>query len=174
MNMIMAQSICTILATSYKAPAFYIYSSMAITDDLLEGDSYFIAEIKSIKRIVDAIDEKRPVFCVIDEVLRGTNTIERIAASSELLKLIANKGVLCFSATHDIELCELLEDDYLMLHFTESITETGEVVFDYKLREGSALTRNAIKLLDALGFDKELIASATERANLYEKYRKWH
>lgn len=82
LNMIMAQSICTVIAKAYEAPAFYMYSSISIADNLLAGDSYFIAEIKSIKRIFDAINEKRPVFCVIDEVLRGTNTVERISASS--------------------------------------------------------------------------------------------
>jgi len=174
MNMIMAQSICTVLAKDYEAPAFYIYSSMAIADDLLAGDSYFIAEIKSMKRIVDVISTKRPVFCVIDEILRGTNTIERISASSELLKLMAKKKALCLAATHDIELCELLKQDYHMLHFTESITESGEVVFDYKVRTGPAMTRNAIKLLDALGFDKELVDAANERASLYGESGKWN
>jgi len=173
LNIIMAQSICTVLATGYKAPAFNIYSSMAIADNLLAGDSYFIAEIKSIKRIVDVLSTKRPVFCVIDEILRGTNTIERISASSELLKLIAEKNALCFAATHDIELCELLKQDYHMLHFSESITEAGEVVFDYKVKTGPATTRNAIKLLEALGFDKELVQAANARASLHGKSGKW-
>jgi len=167
MNMMMAQSICTALATEYEASAFYIYSSMAIADNLLAGDSYFMAEIKSMKRVVDAVSMQRPVFCVIDEILRGTNTIERISASSELLKLIADKGALCFAATHDIELCELLKQDYQMLHFTENITEDGQVEFDYQLRQGPTRTRNAIKLLAALGFDQELIDKANARANLY-------
>ena len=122
---------------------------------------------------MDTLDTKKPIFCVIDEVLRGTNTIERISSATELLKLIVEKGGLCFSATHDIELCELLKQGYQMLHFTESIAETGQVIFDYKLREGPANTRNAIKLLDTLGFDKGLIFSANTRANLYHNNRKW-
>ena len=173
LNIIMAQSICTVLATDYTAPAFYTYSSMAIADNLLAGDSYFVAEIKSAKRIIDNLSTHHPVFCVIDEVLRGTNTIERVSASSELLKLIAQKGALCFAATHDIELCELLKKDYQMLHFTETITEAGEVIFDYKVRTGPATTRNAIKLLDALGFDKGLVKSANTRASLYSESGKW-
>jgi len=173
LNIIMAQSICTVLATKYKAPAFYIYSSMAIADDLLAGDSYFVAEIKSTKRILDAASIKYPILCVIDEILRGTNTIERISASSELLKLMVKKGMLCFAATHDIELCELLKKDYHMLHFTESITESGKVIFDYKVRTGPAMTRNAIKLLGVLGFDKELVKSANIRASLYSESGNW-
>lgn len=173
MNVIMAQSICTVLAFEYEASAFHIYSSMAIADNLLAGDSYFMAEIKSMKRVVDAAEVQQPVFCVIDEILRGTNTIERISASSEILKLLAGKGVLCFAATHDIELCELLKQDYQMLHFTESITEDGRVEFDYKLRTGPTRTRNAIKLLAALGFEQGLIDKANARANLYGGNEKW-
>ena len=173
LNMIMAQSICTTLTKSYEAPAFYIYSSMAIADNILAGDSYFIAEIKSIKRIVDIAKIKQPIFCVIDEILRGTNTVERISASSELLKYLANQNTLCFGATHDIELCQLLKEDYHMLHFTETITEEGQVVFDYLIRSGPARTRNAIKLLGALGFDQGLIDSANTRATQYGESGKW-
>jgi len=167
LNMIMAQSICTTLTKHYEAPAFYIYSSMAIADNLLAGDSYFIAEIKSMKRIVDIAKIKRPIFCVIDEILRGTNTVERVSASTELLKYLAKQNTLCFGATHDIELCQLLEQDYQMLHFTETITEDGQVVFDYLIRMGPTRTRNAIKLLGALGFDQALVDAANARASCY-------
>jgi len=173
LNMIMAQSICTILAKYYEAPAFYIYSSMAIADNLLAGDSYFIAEIKSMKRIVDVTKVKRPIFCVIDEILRGTNTVERVSASTELLKYLSSQNTLCFGATHDIELCQLLEQDYRMLHFTESITDEGQVVFDYLIRKGPARTRNAIKLLGALGFDQALVDAANARASRYGESGKW-
>ena len=103
LNAIFAQSICTVLGTRYKAPAFRIYTSMAITDDLIAGESYFISEIKSLRRIADADTSEQPLLCVIDEVLRGTNTVERIAASSELLMHLDMEKSLCLAATHDIE-----------------------------------------------------------------------
>jgi len=173
LNAIFAQSICTVLGTRYEAPAFRIYTSMAITDDLLAGESYFISEIKSLKRITEVDTSKQPLLCVIDEVLRGTNTVERIAASSELLQHLSTEKSLCLAATHDIELCTLLDGQYRLLHFEESVTEDGRVLFDYKIKDGPATTRNAIKLLDRMGFDKNLVKRANEKAKQYSKEGKW-
>jgi DNA mismatch repair ATPase MutS len=110
---------------------------------------------------------------VIDEVLRGTNTVERIAASSELLKHLDTEKTLCLAATHDVELCALLDGQYRSLHFEESVTEDGEVLFDYKLKDGPATTRNAIKLLGSMGFDKSLVERANEKAERYTAEGKW-
>ena len=84
LNAILAQTIYTVMADSYRAPYFRIYSSMALKDNLMGNESYFIVEIKSLKRIYESADEKVPMLCLIDEVLRGTNTVERIAASSQI------------------------------------------------------------------------------------------
>jgi len=173
LNAIFAQSICTVLGTRYAAPAFRIYTSMAISDDLLAGESYFISEIKSLKRITEADATEQPLLCVIDEVLRGTNTVERIAASSELLKHLNTEKSLCLAATHDVELCTLLEGQYRLLHFEESVTEDGKVLFDYLIKEGPATTRNAIKLLGSMGFDKDLVNRAYEKAEQYSVEGKW-
>lgn len=108
LNAILAQAICTTTADSYHASAFRVFSSMALSDDLLAGESYYIVETKSLKRILNEIDGEIPLLCTIDEVLRGTNTVERIAASSQILEKIAHRGALCLAATHDIELCDLL------------------------------------------------------------------
>ena len=120
---------------------------MALRDDILSQESYYIVEIRSLKRILDLTrSSELPVLCFIDEVLRGTNTVERIAASSRILQAIAEQGGLCFAATHDIELTYLLEKEYDNYHFEEQV-EDDKVTFDYCLREGRACTRNAIRLL---------------------------
>jgi len=173
LNAILAQSICTVLASQYKSSAFRIYSSMAITDNLFAGESYFVVEIKSLRRIAEADTSEQPLLCVIDEVLRGTNTIERIAASSELLKFMATEKRLCLAATHDMELCTMLEPPYRLFHFEETITEDGEILFDYTIKEGPARTRNAIKLMESLGFDGEMINRANEKANLFVAEGNW-
>jgi len=173
LNAIFAQSICTVLGTKYTAPAFRIYTSMAISDDLIAGESYFISELKSLRRIADADTSKQPLLCVIDEVLRGTNTVERIAASSELLMHLNMENSLCLAATHDIELCALLDGQYRMLHFEETVTEDGDVLFDYVVKDGIATTRNAIKLLSSMGFDRKLVQRANERAERYSALGKW-
>ena len=86
-NAIFAQTIHTVLAESYSSCFFRVYSSMALRDDIFSNESYYIVEIKSLKRILDKAEEQGvPVLCFIDEVLRGTNTLERIASSSQILK----------------------------------------------------------------------------------------
>ena len=172
LNAILAQSIGTALCASYAASAFHIYSSMALSDDILAGESYFVTEIKAIRRIFEAADRGERVLCVVDEVLRGTNTVERIAASSELLLALAHRGCLCLAATHDIELCELLQSRFALYHFQERIVD-GNIAFDYRLMPGAAQTRNAIRLLALMGFDREITARADARADAYRQTGCW-
>lgn len=171
-NAILSQSICTSLARSYRAPVFRIYSSMALKDNLEGHDSYYIVEIKSLKRILDSIDDKKkPVLCFVDEVLRGTNTVERIAASSQILKSMNGKNVICFAATHDIELTKILKDCYDNYHFQEDFCE--DVVFNYKLMDGPATSRNAIKLLKGIGYDDSITKAADDMANRFLQTGDW-
>ena len=164
-NAILAQTINTCPSAFYKAPFYRVYSSMALSDNLEAGESYYIVEIKSLKRIVDASKEPGArILCFVDEVLRGTNTVERIAASSQILKNLAMNKVQCFAATHDIELTYILERYFANYHFTEEV-QHNEVVFSYVIHDGRASSRNAIKLLEIIGYDKDTINKATERAN---------
>lgn len=169
---IMAQAICTCPAKSYKANAFRIFSSMALKDDLEGGESYYIVETRSLKRILDSIPGQTPLLCVIDEVLRGTNTVERVAASSRILQEMAERGAVCIAATHDVELCSLLEEHYELFHFEEQMGE-GQMLFDYKIRPGRANSRNAIALLRLMGFDENLVEGAYRRANRYMETGVW-
>lgn len=169
---LLAQTICTVTASSYRASSFRIYSSMALKDNLLAGESYYIVETKSLKRILDATLGQTPVLCTIDEVLRGTNTVERIAASSKILEEIARRGALCIAASHDIELCDLLSEHYDLYHFEEQLGES-EMLFDYKIRHGRATSRNAINLLKFIGFDEKIVVEAHERADHYLHDRIW-
>ena len=172
-NALLAQTVHTCTASSYEAPYFRIYSSMALQDDLEGGDSYYVVEIKALKRILDAEKEPgRPVLCFVDEVLRGTNTVERIAASTQILKSLHKKSVLCFAATHDIELTELLKQDFNNYHFEEEIVD-GDVIFQYKLLPGKATTRNAIQLLEIMGYDGEVIANARGMAERFVESGQW-
>ena len=147
---------------------------MALRDDLASKDSYFIVEIKSLKRIIDATEEpgKMRIMCFVDEVLRGTNTVERIAAASEILSDLVKKGVFCFAATHDIELTQLLETQYENYHFEETI-EGGDVIFPYMLCKGKAESRNAIRLLGVLGYEKQIIRKAEQRAEHFIESGEW-
>lgn len=182
-NAILAQSVHTCAASGYRAPLYRIYSSMALRDDLDEGESYYIVEIKSLKRILDAADAapETPLLCFIDEVLRGTNTVERIAASCEILRCFSGQQTMCFAATHDGELTELLSEDYDLYHFegeirsvqTEDGTQKRDVHFDYTLRDGAATTRNAIELLSILGYDDAVTDRAQALATSFEQTGRW-
>lgn len=165
---ILAQTIHTVTADSYEARYFRVFSSMALRDDLVGEESYYMVEIRSLKRILDRRAGAVPVLCCIDEVLRGTNTVERIAASSQILKCMAEDGVMCIAATHDIELTYLLEGIYRNCHFEEEITDDN-ICFDYKLREGRAMTRNAIRLLALMGFEERIIQDAERMAERVSK-----
>lgn len=173
---VLAQTIMTVPARSYRADFFKLYSSMAIKDDLSLKESYYLAEIKALRRILQAGEYERErngyVLCLVDEVLRGTNTVERIAASAQVLKGLSGSNVLCLAATHDIELTYMLEHYYTNYHFEEEICE-GDVRFDYRLREGRAVTRNAIRLLSLLGYPEEMIAAADRTAKEFMEKGEW-
>ena len=170
-NAILAQTIATVNASSYKAACFRVMTSMALKDNLVNNQSYFIVEIMSLRRILCAAG-KTPVLCCIDEVLRGTNTIERIAASSEILKKLNDEGVICFAATHDIELARILGRHYANYHFQEKI-EDDKIIFDYILYDGCSVTKNAIKLLGLLEYEKEVVDLAKGLADTFEKTGIW-
>lgn len=171
-NAILSQTIYTSLSHDYKASYFIIYSSMALKDNILSNESYFIVEIKSLKRILDNSKGKYPMLCFVDEVLRGTNTLERIAASSRILASLVHENALCFAATHDIELTYILENNYSNYHFRERI-EGNQVLFDYKLNKGRAVSKNAIKLLKLLGYSKNIITAAEASADEYMRTGEW-
>ena len=172
MNSILAQTLGTCTCSSYRAPFLKVMTSMALRDDIESGESYFIVEIKSLKRILDESKKPEPLLCIIDEVLRGTNTIERIAASSRILAALHQNWVIPFAATHDIELSYILEDLYDNYHFEEEVKEK-EVVFSYILKKGRATSRNAIRLLDMLEYDLGIVEGAAKAARDFEEKGVW-
>ena len=173
LNAILAQTVHTCCATEYRGAFFRILTSMALRDDLENGESYYIVEIKSVRRILEAAgDGAAPVLCFVDEVLRGTNTVERIAASSQILKSLNRPGVLCFAATHDLELAALLEQSYDNYHFEEEVAE-GDIRFPYRLQPGPAVTRNAIRLLSVMGYDEGIVRRAERMASRFLETGLW-
>ena len=171
-NTILAQTVHTCIAKDYCGSFMKVLTSMALRDNLAGGESYYMVEIRSLKRILEECEKPEPVLCIVDEVLRGTNTIERIAASSQILHSLAKPKVLAMAATHDIELSYVLEKEYDNYHFEEEIQE-NDVVFDYKLRTGRAMTRNAIRLLAMIGYDPKIIEAAQESAKHFEETGVW-
>ena len=171
-NAILAQTIHTCMATECKMSYFRVMTSMALRDDLESKESYYIVEIKSLKRILDSAKEETPLLCIVDEVLRGTNTIERIAASSEILASLCLPHVLSFAATHDIELTYMLEEYYTNYHFEEEVKE-DDVKFNYLLKKGRVTTRNAIQLLKMTGYDDSIVEASKNAVVRFEQEGSW-
>lgn len=172
-NAILAQTIHTATAQSFYMPRCRVLTSMAIADNIHKGESYFIAEIRSLKRLVNQGAQGASfALCFIDEILRGTNTTQRIAASSCLLQWFCGKNMLCMAATHDVELTKLLEAEYANYHFCEEILEE-EIHFSYLLHKGPSQSKNAIELLRLMGYDDQIIQDANAMADHFERSGIW-
>ncbi|MGG7177736.1 MutS-related protein [Clostridium paraputrificum] len=169
-NILLAQTFNFVLAKEYKACFLNIVSSISPKDDINNGKSYYMAEAEAILRIIRALDNDVAVFCPIDEIFRGTNPVERISSSAEILNYINKRDALCIVATHDRELTDMLKDNYNFYYFSEDVDSKEGLSFDYKLKAGISKTKNAIKLLDYIGYPKEIIKNAYKRAENMEKY----
>ncbi len=172
-NAIFAQTIYTCLAREYDSSYFMIFSSMALKDDVANGRSYYVTEINSLKRIIDNMNGPYPLLCMVDEVLRGTNTVERIAASSMILDDLSERNCIIVAATHDIELATILKDQYDNYHFHERF-EGNSIFFEYKIHPGKSTTRNAIKLLRIMGYPDQIVNSAEDMAGSFLREGVWN
>lgn len=162
-NILLAQTFDFVLAKEYEACFFHVISSISPKDDIVNGKSYYLAEAESILRIIKSLEKNEPIFCPIDEIFRGTNPIERISASAEILKYINKRKSICIVATHDKELSDILKKSYDFYYFSEKVDKKDGLSFDYKIKEGVSKTRNAIKLLDYIGYPKEIINNSYKR-----------
>ena len=164
---------------------------MALRDSLRDGESYFYRrDRKSLRRILTGFRkcsvsaseqavftgsqqslQQIPVLCCIDEVLRGP-TPWKGSRHRPRSSAVAGRNVLCFAATHDLELTSLLSDVFDYYHFSEEI-EDGDVRFSYRLQPGPSTTCNAIALLGALGYDRTLVDSARNRADRFLAEGRW-
>lgn len=145
---------------------------MALRDDILSGESYYIAEILATKRILDAAEGggagalRRGRGAARHQHHRAHLRRERDTARAS-----GRSGALCIAATHDLELCTILAGEYGMLHFEETVTDEG-MSFDYRVRPGKTETRNAIQLLRLMGLDDEITDRADERAAAFLRTRR--
>jgi len=169
-NILLAQTFNFALAHEYEGCLLNIVSSISPKDDIMSGKSYYLAEAESILRIIKASQNEIPVFSPIDEIFRGTNPIERISSSAEILNYINKGKSICIVATHDRELSDMLKENYDFYYFSEEVDSQNGLKFDYKLKKGISKTRNAIKLLEYVGYPKEIVENAYKRVERMEGY----
>jgi len=174
-NAVLAQTIHTCLAREYHAPMLAVRSCIGRADDLLTGKSYYIVEVEALLALVRASDSDVPHVFLLDELFRGTNAVERIAAGQAVLEELVRRGSgtkphFVLAATHDGELIDLMADSYAPYHFGDSIGPEG-LVFDHKLKSGPSTTRNALALLRVHGAPDTLMRRAAATAELLERQR---
>jgi DNA mismatch repair ATPase MutS len=173
LNTLLAQTIYTCCAKEYYAPLLNIHTSIRVSDDIEEHKSYFQAEALAVLDIVNRCEINEPFrsLVIIDEIFRGTNTIERIAASKSVLSYLTANRNFVFVSTHDLELAELLGDEYAIYSF-EELVDDKRLVFDYKIKEGLLKNKNGIAILQSLGYPQSVVNDAGKVSEqLREKYQ---
>ena len=169
-NVILARSLGICLAARAAVPALTVKSSMRREDALGDGKSYYFAEVEQLLSFITLNNKSRRYLFLIDEIFRGTNTIERISSATAVLNFLGRENIVLVT-THDIELQEMLGDGYRMYHFSEQV-EGERFFFDYTLKNGPTRSRNAIKLLELSGYPAEIVDRASELAQtLSKKYK---
>ncbi len=170
LNLIFAQTIGVCTASRFRMPRAKVFTSMALRDNMRDKESYFVVEIRSLRRILAAAGGPLPVLCFIDEILRGTNTEERIAAASATLRYLSGQNCLCMAATHDYELIRLL-DGFSQYHFQEEAE--GDIAFTYRLLPGPTDSRNAIALLTRMEFPDTIVREARAAIERFHETGRW-
>jgi DNA mismatch repair ATPase MutS len=170
-NVLLAKALDTCTVDHALIPATTVCTSIGHTDDLGRGVSYFYAEAEAIAEVLTEARRRRALF-LFDELFRGTNAGERMAAAEMVMRAVLAGGPdtgLQFAAlaTHDLQLGELLADCIRPLHL--AVDSDGQTLrFHYTLAEGPARSRTALTLLRRLGVPDELIDAAARRAQELE------
>ena len=171
-NCILAQGLGFAYGESFELPYGHVMTSMDVSDDIEVGDSYFITESKTILRMIENLKKPGFHYFFIDELFKGTNTIERIGAGLGIVRWLSGRNCLYMISSHDIELVVAsgaVNDNY---HFDSRYVD-GKIVFDYHIKQGSAVTKNAVNTLKSLHFPSEITLTAQELIEQYEETGKW-
>lgn len=168
LNVISATTLNTCFAKSFVMPRVGLYSAIRISDDLLNDKSYYLEEVLTIKNMIDKASNDGLNLFILDEIFKGTNTVERIAAGKAVLSYLQKSNNIVFVSTHDIELADLLKTEYDLYHFSEEVTDQT-IDFDYKLKTGKLKNKNAIRILGINDYPQSIIDEAmTISEQLYE------
>ena len=162
-NIILAQSLYFCHAAKFETYQYKVKSAIKREEDLKNSKSYFFVEIEELQSFIKLAQRNKNHLFLIDEIFRGTNTVERLAISTSVLEFLNQNGKVLVT-THDIELQDLLEDSYTMYHFGDQVND-NKYLFNYKIQKGPCLSGNAIKLLEIKGYPK----SITKKAKMLAK-----
>ena len=140
-----------IFAKRLRVSIFSLFSSMRTTDDLAHGISYFNAELLRLKQLISECKENRHTLIILDEILKGTNSADKLSGSRMFLESIAKLPVTGIIATHDLELSKMSTEHPDRFHnYCFEIELTDNVTYSYKITSGVARNQNATYLLKGL------------------------
>lgn len=154
-NIVLAMMGAPVCAERLSISNLRVISSMRVTDNLEESTSTFYAELKKLKHIIEAVYKNEKVFLLLDEILRGTNSLDRHTGSRALIHQLIQHKAVGMLATHDLELAQLEKehpDTICNYHFDVQVAD-DELYFDYKLKEGVCRSLNASILMKKIGIE---------------------
>lgn len=163
-NLILAQTVGIVFANKYEAPILNILTSISRNDNMLAGKSYYLEEAQAVQTIVQNCNNELPILCIIDEIFKGTNPTERVAAAASICNYLSKSNCIPIIATHDMELTSMVKN-YSFYYFSETINKDKSMTFDYKLKKGLCPSSNAVKILEILQYPKEIIDNTYKRLN---------
>jgi len=157
---VLAQIGCAVPARAMRLQAVRLITDLRVRDNLSRAESYFLAEVRHLRRLLTPDDAGPPVLGLIDEPFRGTNSEDQSAASVAVVEYLIERGHYFLVATHDRNLTELAQRRGARnFHFRENLAH-GAMVFDYRLHDGPARTRNALRILEIEGYPSEVVRRA--------------
>lgn len=152
-NLLLAKTGAPVCATSCSLYPFDIFVCMKLSDSLHDNESYFYAELKRLRRIIDRLDAGSTAFVLLDEVLRGTNSNDKLSGTLGLLETMVQRKATGVLATHDLNVCDLAAKHpaYLRNMCFEVEMTADNLLFDYKLRDGVCVNKSASFLMKKMG-----------------------
>lgn len=153
-NLLLSYMGAPTFSKSFKCPIVNIYTSMRIGDNLEENISSFYAEILRVKMLVKAVERGERVFFLLDEIFKGTNSVDRHTGAEILINQLSEKSAVGLISTHDLELCDLEGKNKSVINYNfREYYKDNKIKFDYKLRRGRSTTRNAVYLMRLAGIN---------------------
>ena len=147
-NYILAMNGLPVFAEEMYVSVFRLFTNMRTTDDLTHGISYFNAELLRLKQLIASLDPNGPSLIILDEILKGTNSLDKLNGSRLFLEYISKRNVTGVIATHDLELSKLEDENPQRFHNYSFEIELGtNVTYTYKIGRGVAKNQNATFLL---------------------------
>ena len=155
-NAVLAQAGATVRASRLRLTPLAIGGTLRVHDSLQAGRSRFYAEILRLKQLVEMAGQAPPLLFLIDEILHGTNSLDRLQGAEAVIRALIGRGAIGLFTTHDLALAEVagrLAPRAENVHFADQVDADGRLAFDYRMRPGVVRQSNALALMRAVGLD---------------------